>query len=761
MRRNRFTVLGILSAVSLMLGIASEGLAQVDQRTALSDLPGYVQDAEVHPDHMGVLGDTVLPRDFEGRPDANPNGLSHKVFGFLPYWTGTSNVRWDLLTHVSCFGIEFNQDGSIADSHSWPWTTTINTARSHNVKVILTAILFNESKINTLLGSVANRQRFIDNCIDMLNLADADGLNIDFEGGTAWHDDYASFLGELRIALDTHRPGSELSVDGITCDWADTWDEDGLAQHCDYIVVMAYDFFGSWSTTTGPVAPMGGYGCNVASGIDDTYAGMLPGDSEKIVMAVPYYGQQWTTNGPSPGAAVVSYDGVVTFSNGASTLAADRSWHALTMTPYRSWQSGGVWKQLWLDDAESIGIKFDHAIANDFGGVGMWALGFDGTRDEYWDEIELHFLGPENNQCANATPITSGTWPFSSIGATTDGVDHPEACADVPAGSLQNDVWFTTTAPGDGVLIFDLCNTDFDVSFVVYQGGFCTPDWIFAYTCNNDYDCNHDGVIDAQDGGGAHAELYVEQGEPLTIRVGGHHGETGTGELGLTFIPSGSGAPPNDLCVFARPITPGSWSVDTVGANTDGPSQYGGCQSIVGERDLQQDVWYSLSAPSSGTYAFDFCGCEFDTSVILYSSASCPPSWSDAVACNDDYPCANDDVVDDLLDGYRSFLTYEATQGEELLLRVGGFRVNSGIGTMTVTFTPSDDDPVTGCPSDFNGDGTVDIIDFGTFALAFGTTTEDVGFNPAVDFNGNGVVDIIDFGVFGTQFGSGPEECGP
>ena len=64
------------------------------------------------------------------------------------------------------------------------------------------------------------------------------------------------------------------------------------------------------------------------------------------------------------------------------------------------------------------------------------------------------------------------------------------------------------------------------------------------------------------------------------------------------------------------------------------------------------------------------------------------------------------------------------------------------------------------CVADFNGDGSVDLGDFGFFGAAFGSSLGDVNYQEAADFNGDGNVDLGDFGAFGAEFGRGPGECG-
>lgn len=57
---------------------------------------------------------------------------------------------------------------------------------------------------------------------------------------------------------------------------------------------------------------------------------------------------------------------------------------------------------------------------------------------------------------------------------------------------------------------------------------------------------------------------------------------------------------------------------------------------------------------------------------------------------------------------------------------------------------------------DFDGDGDVDIVDFGTFGQNFGLSGQPI--DPPVDgdFDADGDVDIVDFGTFGQNFGTVP-----
>lgn len=60
-----------------------------------------------------------------------------------------------------------------------------------------------------------------------------------------------------------------------------------------------------------------------------------------------------------------------------------------------------------------------------------------------------------------------------------------------------------------------------------------------------------------------------------------------------------------------------------------------------------------------------------------------------------------------------------------------------------------------GIPGDFDGDGDVDIVDFGTFGQNFGLSGLPTEPPTDGDFDADGDVDIVDFGTFGQNFGTG------
>lgn len=66
-------------------------------------------------------------------------------------------------------------------------------------------------------------------------------------------------------------------------------------------------------------------------------------------------------------------------------------WNLDFQSPWYVWNDGTNWNQVWADNELSISKKFDLAIENNLGGVGMWALNYDGDRPELWELINTKF----------------------------------------------------------------------------------------------------------------------------------------------------------------------------------------------------------------------------------------------------------------------------------------------------------------------------------------------------------------------------------
>jgi len=143
-------------------------------------------------------------------------------------------------------------------------------------------------------------------------------------------------------------------------------------------------------------------------------------------------------------------------------------------------------------------------------------------------------VGPSNDDCSNAIPITAGLTAFSTLGATTDGLAH-SSCKF--GGQTGDDIWFTFTAPCTSELLITTCenlggSANYDTDLVLYNaaGAPCPPTDAFLVACNDDDPDNFCGTF----AGGYKSTIRasVVAGEQYLIRVGGFApGVNGTGTL--------------------------------------------------------------------------------------------------------------------------------------------------------------------------------------------------------------------------------------
>ncbi len=323
----------------------------------------------------------------------NNSTPSHEVFGYHPYWMGTSwtNYNFNLISTIAYFSAEITPTGSISNDHGWPPTSLINTAHAAGTDVVLTATLFSNGDLTTLLSSSSHRQTLINNLVNSVSSANADGVNIDFELMPAsQRNNMVQFITDLKNAFDNAIPGSQVTLAMPAVDWSDAWDYNALAEISDGLFIMGYDYHYSGSSTSGPNAPLTGSGYTVTWTVND-YLSKTNGQADKIILGCPYFGFEWPTSSGSAGASTTGSGSAKLYSEmEGNALSYGKLWHSSSQTPWYKYQDPG-WYQGWYDDSLSLSLKYDFALDQNLKGVGMWALGYDGSDTELWDLLSNKF----------------------------------------------------------------------------------------------------------------------------------------------------------------------------------------------------------------------------------------------------------------------------------------------------------------------------------------------------------------------------------
>ena len=346
----------------------------------------------------------IIPLQFE------KSELTASVFGYLPYWeykSAGNYLRYDLLTHIALFDFAADSLGNLQNPYYWPWTDVINKAHLNGVKVILSTTNFEASQMRQLLNSDSAKQNLFANLKNKVTTYKLDGVNIDFEEyySADRGDLLNGFMTELTNYLHTEIPNCEVSFAGPAVNWSG-WKLAGLANACDYIFIMGYAFAGSWSDYTGSNAPLLGGTYNITNTITKQYADVIKINPKKLILGVPYYGNKWKTKTQEPHTAIVSYGNTTRFRDDVTVSQTyGLLWENTQKTPWYRWKlNDTTWYQVWFDNDSSLGMKYDLAKANNLKGIGMWALGYDGSRTELWNAVEKRFVTSAVNEKKIAEP---------------------------------------------------------------------------------------------------------------------------------------------------------------------------------------------------------------------------------------------------------------------------------------------------------------------------------------------------------------------
>ncbi|MEN8191875.1 MAG: glycosyl hydrolase family 18 protein [Bacteroidota bacterium] len=393
---NSYIKMNFISLIVLML--VTSLFSQEMEEMSIHQLHKKEYGAESKlPSKYAVDGSGIIPLKIDKSKE-----LSKKVFGYLPDWEYIDGnhqyLRYDLLTHIAAFDFYVSNTGAVGNPSRWPWTDLINAAHSAGTKVILTAVNFDEDDIRKIITDSTVTQTFFVNVKNKIEAYNLDGVNIDFEG--LYTADRGSvinnFMTELTEYIHTELPGKEVSFAGPAVNWGGYWDLDGLVQSCDYVFIMGYAFWGKWSSTSGPNAPLTGFRHDITSTVTEDYGVPVSKYPKKVILGVPYYGHKWRTISGDAYAEVDDNNGGFQSSTRFRSDITNSDTHGLrwdtkSQTSWYRWQEGNQWLQVWFDDVLSLDKKYDLADAYNLGGIGMWALGYDGSRQELWNLINLKY----------------------------------------------------------------------------------------------------------------------------------------------------------------------------------------------------------------------------------------------------------------------------------------------------------------------------------------------------------------------------------
>lgn len=348
---------------------------------------------------VGDLFTKVLKVDLPGNtgqsPSAPPSASTPKpgasgqkeVLGFFAEWWGTDTSSYNILTKhsdkidtIAAFWGTMQSDGTITDRGGNDHAAVVKYATANKVNTLL---MVNNSKdhdaAHTVLSSPAIRQKAIANIEAVIKKYGLAGVNIDFESlAPSDKNNLTAFMQELSDRLKPQ--GYTISIDVMPkhneeADFAMAYDYAKLAQSCDQIIVMTYDYHGPWSGP-GSIADVNSIEKDISYALK-----FIP--KNKLMLGVAGYGYDWS----SKGVESLEFGAI---QNLITKFGAKVEWDDSAKSPHFTYTGpDGIVHQVWYENAQSLQYKLNLVNSYDIAGIALWKLGEEDPAS--WQVIQSTF----------------------------------------------------------------------------------------------------------------------------------------------------------------------------------------------------------------------------------------------------------------------------------------------------------------------------------------------------------------------------------
>jgi len=327
-------------------------------------------------------------------PDYKYN-MSYIYFGDSSKYTQLVDDSLDSLNEVSPYYFSLDSGGDLVLT---PAVSTSFVQEMHDEGILVVPYLSNEWDRDKGIAALNNMDALTTKLADAISAYDLDGINIDIENVTPdERDDYVSFVRLLRAKLPEGKRivvAAAANPYGTVKGWAGSYDYAGLAEYCDYLMIMAYDESYNGSAP-GPVASI--------SFVENSIKYALSVVSkDKIMLGLPFYGRIWSNSSGFPygygisdtqiETLIDSYNGTVTFNNNSKSACATITIKASDTKPKVGGQTltAGTYT-IWYSNEASLKAELELVGKYDIKGTGSWSLGQE-TADT-WNYYKLWLNG--------------------------------------------------------------------------------------------------------------------------------------------------------------------------------------------------------------------------------------------------------------------------------------------------------------------------------------------------------------------------------
>ncbi|KAL1512592.1 hypothetical protein ABEB36_002159 [Hypothenemus hampei] len=320
--------------------------------------------------------------------------MSNKYIGGY-YWSGSnkitkiSDLNLGLLTHLFYAFVEVNIDGSLTIQNQEQGFVDellkYKLKTNPDLKLLFSFTNKNDS-FSKVIADPDLKSNFLTNTLTLLQNNSYDGIDLDWEfPKDEDKENYVALLRDLQ-SLFNSKYILTAAVRAIPIYKNTGYIVPEMTKYLDIINIMTYDYFGSWSNTTGQNSPL--YPCSLDSAYEREYLNVnasifnwikVGADKTKLALGIPFYGRTFTLADPdNHGIHAPSKGGGSPLSLTFYQIASSYSnyitvWNDEQQTPYK--YKNYTW--LSYDDERSVARKASYAVEQELRGVFVWHIGAD------------------------------------------------------------------------------------------------------------------------------------------------------------------------------------------------------------------------------------------------------------------------------------------------------------------------------------------------------------------------------------------------
>lgn len=308
-----------------------------------------------------------------------------------------ADINYKLYTHLCHAFVVAEKNGDLIPNKDVPNREFASEAHKAGVKVLLSlgGWGWDENFAEMSLDQAAE-DNYVQNVMKLVEEFDYDGIDLDWE----YPDTNIEIVGFERLSRKFRKKLDELAIrkqrkmlltmaasaDPKTLGWLDN---EFLLEVMDWINVMTYDYYGSWSTHAGHHSPLFSSSRMPPNGKLSSEASIkymlgrkFPAD--RIALGIPLYGRAFAvaeqyaeiSNSPKPKRESWNFKDIAELLKNADWK---RSWDDETKSPWLIANDGS--EIVGYDDAESVAIKTKWAFDRGLRGVFFWQVDADRMPD--------------------------------------------------------------------------------------------------------------------------------------------------------------------------------------------------------------------------------------------------------------------------------------------------------------------------------------------------------------------------------------------